>query len=141
MLILQGNKTSQVVKDVLADLWKVKKGEAAKLSRKNEIWPFEAGHEASLQHFCERSDCAVFCLGNHNKKRPHNLVLGRVFNAQLLDMVELGVTEHVSVDTFPGARAVQAGVKVRPFPQPMRACASSDSSVATQEPADFGSCQ
>jgi ribosome production factor 2 len=113
ILLLQGNKTSQTGKDVLADLFKLKKGEAAKLSRKNDIWPFEPGNEVSLQFFCERADCALFCLANHNKKRPHNLVLGRMFNAQLLDMLELGVTQHVPIATFAGAAHVQAGAKVR----------------------------
>jgi Brix domain len=113
ILILQGNKVSQVVKDVLGDIWKLKHGQAARLSRKNDIWPFEPGHETSLQFFCERSDCGLFCLGNHNKKRPNNLVLGRMFSAQLLDMIELGVTRHVPVGQHPGASLVQAGVKVR----------------------------
>lgn len=40
--------------------------------------PFEAGGEASLEFYCSRSHCSLFCLGSHSKKRPHNLVLGRM---------------------------------------------------------------
>jgi ribosome production factor 2 len=109
---MQGNKVSQVVKDVLLDILKLKKGQAYKMTRKNEVWPFEAGHDTTLQFYCQRSDCALFCLGNHNKKRPHNLVLGRVFNAQLLDMVEFGITKHIPITSFPSTTHIQVGTKV-----------------------------
>jgi ribosome production factor 2 len=112
ILLLQGNKTSQVGKDVLTDLAKLKGSDAVKMSRKNPIWPFEPGHETSLQFFCERADCAIFCLSNHNNKRPHNLVLGRTFNGQLMDMLELGVEHHVPIAKCPGAIHVQVGIKV-----------------------------
>lgn len=112
VLLLQGNKVSQTVKDVLSDLAMVKRGEAFKMTRKNPVWPFEAGHETSLQFFCERADCGLFCLGNHNNKRPHNLVLGRVFNAQLLDMIELGVERHVPISACKAGKHVLVGSKV-----------------------------
>ena len=115
VLLLQGNKVSQTVKEVLSDLAMVKRGEAFKMTRKNAVWPFEAGHEASLQFFCERADCGLFCLGNHNAKRPHNLVLGRVFNAQLLDMLELGVERHVAIGACKAGKHVLVGAKVHPL--------------------------
>jgi ribosome production factor 2 len=39
----------------------------------------------------------------HNKKRPNNLVLGRTFDRQVLDMVEFGVTRFKSMNDFGGA--------------------------------------
>lgn len=92
ILILQGTKVSQVVKDVLLDINKLKKLESVRYSRPNEVRPFEAGGEASLQFFCQRSDCALFCLGQHSKKRPHNLVLGRLFDNQVRPFLELADT-------------------------------------------------
>ena len=112
VLLLQGNKASQAVKAVLTDLWQLKRGQAAKLARKNDIWPFEAGSEVPLQFFGEKADCALFCLGNHNKKRPHNLVLGRLFDAQLLDMLELGVQAHTPIANFEDAKQARPDAKV-----------------------------
>ncbi len=113
ILILQGNKVSQVVKDVLLDVNKLKKNDAVKFSRKNEVRPFEPGGETGLQFFCERSDCSLFCLGQHSKKRPHNIVLGRLFNAQVLDMLELGILQHIPITGFPSHAKVTSGNKVR----------------------------
>lgn len=38
--------------------------------------------------------CSLFCFGNHQKKRPNNLIFGRMFDWQLLDMVEFGVVDY-----------------------------------------------
>lgn len=101
------------MKDVLSDIRRLKRDQAVKYSRKNDVHPFQAGAEASLQFFCERTDCALFCLANHSKKRPHNIVLGRTFDAQLLDMIELGVLEHAPISSFSGATKLIANSKVR----------------------------
>jgi hypothetical protein len=37
---------------------------------------------------------SLFCFGNHQKKRPNNLIFGRLFDWQLLDMVEFGVVDY-----------------------------------------------
>lgn len=63
-----------------------------KLSRSNEaVRPFETGGEASLEFLARKADAPLFALGSHSKKRPHNLVLGRMFDFQVLDMLEFGV--------------------------------------------------
>jgi ribosome production factor 2 len=92
LLILTGGKSSAVVKSVLTELGSLKKGECLKLTRKNEqVRPFEAGGELSLEFLARKADCSLFALGSHSKKRPHNLVLGRMFDFRVLDMLELGV--------------------------------------------------
>jgi ribosome production factor 2 len=42
-------------------------------------------------------DCSLFVVGTHQKKRPHNLVMGRVFNGHVLDMFEFGVEGYKSI--------------------------------------------
>eukprot|EP00887_Chlorella_sp_A99_P003082 scaffold9.g3082.t1 len=124
-LILYGHKTSQVVKDVLTDIHKLKGADAVKFTRKNDdVRPFEPGGEAALEAHAARSNCSLFALGSHQKKRPHNLVLGRqagrlllppaallgvparrMFDFRLLDCVEFGVAAFRPVRDFGGAAA------------------------------------
>ena len=82
------------------------------MSRKNaDVQPFEPGGEVSLERLADRVNCSLFALGSHSKKRPHNLVLGRLYNFQLLDAVELGVERFAAIKSFGGAATAQAGNK------------------------------
>jgi len=83
-----------------------------KYSRKNDdIHPFEAGGEVQLEIHTNRSNCSLFALGSHSKKRPHNLVLGRMFDFRLYDAVEFGVTNFKPIREYPGSIAAQLGNK------------------------------
>lgn len=151
-LILFGGKTSQITKDVLSDLHKLKssasidhcdlpdklvasyvcksnltkavnvQGDSVKYTRKNDdVRPFEAGGDTNLEHFSQKTDSSLFALGNHSKKRPHNIVLGRFFDYRLHDMLELGVDRYKGIKEFAkAATAVQIGNKVNLFLQPQR---------------------
>ena len=101
-MILRGPSTSERMRDVLKDLASIKQPHAKTLSRKNQIYPFE--DESSLEFLSQKNDCSLFALGSHNKKRPHNLTLGRMFDYRLLDMVELGVDAFEPIAAFTRAR-------------------------------------
>ncbi|EIE24419.1 Brix-domain-containing protein [Coccomyxa subellipsoidea C-169] len=113
VLLLHGNKTSQVTKDVLTDIHRLKFREALKLSRKNDdMKPFEPGGETHLEHLARKADCGMFVLDSHTKKRPHNLILGRFFDHRVYDLLELGVDKYRAIREFAAAAAsVQAGNK------------------------------
>ena len=68
------------------------------LSRKNDIRPFDAVD--SLEFLSKKNDCSLFMVASHSKKRPNNVVMGRFFNYQILDMIELGVLDYKSIDSF-----------------------------------------
>ena len=68
------------------------------MTKKNEIRPFEDIN--SLEFLSQKNDCSLFMVGSHSKKRPHNLIMGRIFNYQLLDMIELGVLDYKSIESF-----------------------------------------
>lgn len=89
--------------------------EAARFSRKNEnVRPFEPGGETSLEFYCNRNNCPMFVMGSHSKKRPHNLVIGRMFDFHLYDALELGVEEFKAIKDFGAAgTGAQMGNKVR----------------------------
>lgn len=98
MLILEGRKCSGHVKGALKDLYQLKKPLCKKLTRNNDITPFE--DTSSLQFLVDKNECTLFMFGSSSKKRPDNLVLGRLFDQELLDMVELGIKEFKSMSDF-----------------------------------------
>lgn len=104
LLVLKGHATSQVINNVLGDLFLLKKPFTKKLNRKNDVLPFESGGETHLENLARLNDASLFTLGSHTKKRPHNLVIGRTFGFRILDMIELGVGEYRSMTDF--AKAV-----------------------------------
>ena len=57
-----------------------------------------------LEFLCQKNDSSLFAFGTHSKKRPHNLVLGRMFDFHLLDMVELGVEAFRPMASFAEAQ-------------------------------------
>ena len=59
-----------------------------------DIRPFESGGSEKIEFFCRKNDTSLFVVGSHSKKRPHNLVFGRMFDGHLLDMIELGLNEE-----------------------------------------------
>lgn len=97
-LLLEGRKCSGDVRLALKDLYNLKKPLCKKLSRSNDITPFE--DTSSLQFLVEKNDCNLFMFGSSSKKRPDNIVLGRIFEQELLDMVELGIKEYKAMSEF-----------------------------------------
>ena len=89
-------------------------GDSVKYTRKNDdVRPFEAGGDTNLEHFSQKTDSSLFALGNHSKKRPHNITLGRFFDGRLHDVLELGVERFTPIKAFAkSATAVQIGNKV-----------------------------
>jgi ribosome production factor 2 len=45
-------------------------------------------------------DTSLFVFGTHSKKHPGSLIFGRLFDHQLLDMVEMSIKKFVSSSTF-----------------------------------------
>jgi len=100
VLLLRGKSTSQEVVSVLRDLSLLIKPNGKLLSYKNDILPFEDAN--SIEFLCTKNDCSLFALGSHTKKRPNNLVLGRLFDGHILDMFEFGVEGFEAVQSFAG---------------------------------------
>uniref|UniRef100_A0A7S3QW93 Ribosome production factor 2 homolog n=1 Tax=Dunaliella tertiolecta TaxID=3047 RepID=A0A7S3QW93_DUNTE len=114
LLVLYGNKASQVLKDLLCDLHKLKAMESVKFTRRNEeCRPFEVGGEQRLEFYANKVGCGLFAMGSHTKKRPHNLVLGRFFDGHLYDALELGVEGYKSIQAF-GNAGTGAGLGNKP---------------------------
>lgn len=92
-LVIRGRKTSEQVLTFLKDIYALKKPFVTEFhGRKNEVLPFE--DIIPIENMCKKNDASLFLFGNHNKKRPHNLILGRIFDGHLLDMVEMGISDE-----------------------------------------------
>lgn len=94
-MIMKGGNTSQMVTTALKDIYSLKKPNAVLYKKKNITRPFE--DSTSLEFFSKKSDCSLFLFGSHNKKRPNNLIFGRMFDFHVLDMFELGIEKFVSL--------------------------------------------
>ncbi|KAI7800063.1 ribosome production factor 2 homolog [Triplophysa rosa] len=94
-MIIKGGNTSETVTQALKDVYALKKPGAVLYKKKNIVRPFE--DSTALEFFSKKSDCSLFLFGSHNKKRPHNLIFGRMFDFHVLDMFELGIEKFVSL--------------------------------------------
>ncbi|CAF89844.1 unnamed protein product, partial [Tetraodon nigroviridis] len=94
-MIMKGGNSSQLVTRVLKDMFALKKPNAVLYKKKNITRPFEDA--TSLEFFSKKTDCSLFLFGSHSKKRPDNLILGRLFDFHVLDMIELGVEKFASL--------------------------------------------
>jgi ribosome production factor 2 len=97
-LFIRGQKTNEVIMHVMKDLNMLKKPHSIMFSRKNEIRPFE--DVSNIEFLCNKNNAALFAIASHSKKRPQNLVMGRMFNSQLLDMLEFGVEQFAPMTAF-----------------------------------------
>ncbi|XDV42465.1 hypothetical protein PO909_011121 [Leuciscus waleckii] len=94
-MIIKGGNTSETLSQALKDVYALKKPNAVLYKKKNMVRPFE--DSTALEFFSKKSDCSLFLFGSHNKKRPNNLIFGRMFDFHVLDMFELGVEQCVSL--------------------------------------------
>ncbi|XP_072932790.1 ribosome production factor 2 homolog [Epargyreus clarus] len=107
-IFLQGRNPSERTRKLLKDIYDLKKPDAAYLSRKNDFVPFEDA--ALIEKLCYKKEAALFGVGSHSKKRPHNIILGRTFNYNVLDMIELGADNYKAMSEFHNMK-VLAGIK------------------------------
>ncbi|XP_045769813.1 ribosome production factor 2 homolog [Maniola jurtina] len=107
-IFLQARNPSERARKVLKDIYTLKKPDAAFLSRKNDFVPFEDA--TVIEKLCYKKEAALFGVSSHSKKRPHNIVLGRTFNYNILDMIELGADNFKAMSEFHNIK-VLSGIK------------------------------
>ncbi|CAL8097651.1 unnamed protein product [Calicophoron daubneyi] len=103
-LVLKGGHTSQVVNAFLDDLCALKNPLVCRLKWRNPVLPFD--DLTFVEKMCKKYDCSLFVIGLHSKKRPHNIVIGRMHDGELLDMFELGITRYEGLESAKGAASI-----------------------------------
>lgn len=97
-LFLKGTSCSEVAAQAMQDLCSLKKPDAVFFGRRNDLHPFEMGKsEGSIEFFSQKNDASLLVVGNHSKKRPHNLCFVRTFDHRILDMVEFSIVGYRSI--------------------------------------------
>lgn len=104
---IRGFTANDMITRVMRDIYMLKKPIGVPLNKKNVIQPFE--DPSPIEFICQKNDCSLFLFTSHNKKRPNNLVMGRLFDGHILDMVEFGVEVYKSIEDFPAR--ISLGVK------------------------------
>jgi ribosome production factor 2 len=102
-LLLKGIRCSQAMGIVLKDMRAMQSPHCKFLTKKNAIVAFETEGQHSLEFLTTKNDSAIFALASTNKKRPNNLVIGRTFDHQILDMAEVGLLRYKSIQDFGGS--------------------------------------
>ena len=97
-IIMKGKKSSDTLNHLLRELHLMRGSEMSQLLMKktHDVLPFE--DPSFIEKTSIKYDCSLFAIGSHQKKRPDNLVLGRVFDGHILDMFELGVENYKGID-------------------------------------------
>jgi ribosome production factor 2 len=103
VLLLRGIKCSHAVGGLLRDVRAMRAPNAKLLTKRNMFVPFETEGQRSLEFLTTKNDCALFMVGSTNKKRPNNLVVGRTFDRQVLDVVELAVLRYKGISDYGGS--------------------------------------
>ena len=101
-LLLKGISCSQAMANVLQELRAMQAPNVKLLSKKNQIVPFETEGQQSLEFLSTKNDAALFAVASSNKKRPANLVMGRTFDHQILDLAELNILRFKSMKDYGG---------------------------------------
>ncbi|KAM3721980.1 Ribosome production factor [Dirofilaria immitis] len=101
-IIVKGGKTNQTVTDALADLYALKKPLAMRMKRRNPIYLFE--NDVEMESFAMKYDTSLFLFGSNSKKHPNSLVMGRMYDYHVLDMVELQIENFVKSADFDTAK-------------------------------------
>lgn len=93
----------------MRDIYVLKKPLSHFLGRKtNTFHPFE--DQSNIEFLSKKNDSSLFMFGSNTKKRPHNLIVGRTFNHQVLDMVEFGIEAFKPIEEFKTSK-ITIGVK------------------------------
>jgi len=101
-VFVRGAKCSQLVQECMKDLNTLKKPDTISYNNKNYIIPFE--DHSKFERYGKKEDASLFAFGSHNKKRPNNLVFGRLYDFQVLDMIEFGIDNFQPINSFKNSK-------------------------------------
>ena len=112
-LFIKGLHCSQELRNFWDELAKFRIGELEKFSKKNDSVPFESVEK--IEKYCAKKQCSLFTFFNHTKKRPMNVIFGRLFNNKVLEMYEFGVMNFKRAPELPNGDLQQGALPALVF--------------------------
>jgi len=109
LLVIKGAHTTDPVRSLLSEIGQFRKPLMVQLDRRQAETPFD--NVENVEYLCKKNDTSLFCFGSASKKRPFRLVLGRMFEHELLDMQEFKVTDYKSMHNFASTECPVQGSK------------------------------
>jgi len=97
-IFVRGATANDTVTRLMKDIASLKKPHSIFFSKKNDWKPFEDATHVEFMSL--KNETPLFMFASHNKKRPNNLIIGRTFDHQVLDMFETGVENYKSMAEF-----------------------------------------
>ncbi|XP_015782869.1 ribosome production factor 2 homolog isoform X2 [Tetranychus urticae] len=99
-VFLRSSTINQFTTDVMKDICTLKKPFTVFRNKHGNkfILPFE--DVSPVEFLCKKYECPLFVVGSHSKKRANNIVMGRTFDNQVLDMFELGIENYKPMAEF-----------------------------------------
>lgn len=108
-LILKGVSANSKVNSLLSDINALKKPLCVKLPLREPSNLFE--DPSKIVSLAVKSESNLIITGDSKKKSPMSLTLARLFNKNLLDVMELGVSNYVPMSNFKSQSACTVGTK------------------------------
>ena len=108
-MFVKGNNCSNEVTKLMSDLGNLKKPLLVSRKRDANFYPFQDMEH--IQKMANSAHCNLVVLGESSKKRKAALVLMRVFNEQMLDALELNITNYQPTTSFRGVAGCSVGAK------------------------------
>ncbi|KAL1967148.1 hypothetical protein VTN77DRAFT_3439 [Rasamsonia byssochlamydoides] len=115
-LLLHGTKCPVPLNTVLKTFHSLTNPHSVLFNRKNDnIHPFESTE--SLEFLATKNECGIVAFGSSNKKRPNCLTLARIYNAKVMEMVELLLLPQPDGEpvTPTNALKMHIGIGLRPM--------------------------
>lgn len=94
----------------MRDLYALKKPNAVLFSKRNDIHPFV--DFKPLEFFSNKNQASLFCIASHSKKRQDAITFVRMFEYQVIDMVEFSIVDVIPIEIF---QSVKPALGMRPL--------------------------
>lgn len=108
-MFLRGKNCSGEVSRLMTDLANLKKPLVLPRKRDVNIYPFE--DSSHIERMASTAGTGLVVLGESSKKRKTAVVLMRMFNDQLLDSIELVISNYQPSSSFKGVEGCSVGAK------------------------------
>ena len=108
-VFMKGSHCSQIWSNAMKELHKMRDPDISKtlLSVCHDVLPFE---DASyIEKTAYKHDAGIVVCGTHNKKRPNNMIICRLYDMKILDMLEFGVEEWKTMQEFGRSHSIEVG--------------------------------